>query len=43
MYDKILSIVLFSMMPQYDVNLMYIKVVKLITAYFCAKDHFKIH
>ena len=43
MYELTFSNVFFSMMPRYDVNLMYIKVVERQMAYFLAKDHFKIH
>ena len=43
MYEKIFSNVFFSMMPSYDVNLMFIKVVERKTAYILVEDHFKIH
>ena len=40
MYKKIYSNVFFSMIPPYDVNLMYIKVVELDEAYLNSKDYF---
>ena len=43
MYKNIFSDVFFSMMPPYDVNLMYIKVVELKTAYLLVEDNFKIY
>ena len=43
MYVQTFSNVFFSMMPRYDVKVMYIKVVERETAYQLAKDHFKIH
>ena len=43
MYGKTYSNVFFSMMPRYDVNIMYSKVVERKTGYLLAKDHSKIH
>ena len=43
MYEQTFANVFFSMIPRYDVNIMYIKVVERKTAYLWAKDYFKIH
>ena len=40
---KIVSNVILSMIPPYDVILRYIKVVVFKTAYFLVNKHFKIH
>ena len=45
-YGKCMGIflnVFLSIMPQYDVNLRYIKVVEFKTAYLLVENHFKIH
>ena len=43
MYRKMFLNDFLSMMPPYDVFLMYSKVVELEESYFAAEDHFKIH
>ena len=43
MYGKIVSNEFLSMLPPYDVNLMYIKVVELDDIYLVAEDDFKIY
>ena len=40
MYERIVSNVFLSRMPQYDVNLMNNKVVELDEAYFIVEDNF---
>ena len=40
MYKKIFSNVFFNMIPPYNVNLMYIKIVKLFKFYLIVEDHF---
>ena len=42
MYEKFFLNVFFSMMPRYDVNITYIKVVERKTCYRLAKEHSKI-
>ena len=43
MSEKMFSYVFFSMMPPYDVNLMYIKVVEFKTAYLLNENYLEIH